>query len=78
MRLAEWLKPDPLQLGIETDTDGRLLGANGQIVPDLFAIGPLRRPSWWESIAIPEIREQAEALAKLVEKCELLGLGGAP
>jgi uncharacterized NAD(P)/FAD-binding protein YdhS len=67
MRLAGWLQPDTLHLGIETDTDGRLLGANGQIVPDLFAIGPLRRPSWWESIAIPEIREQAETLAKLIK-----------
>ena len=59
LRRAGWLVPDPLRLGIETDADGRL-------APGLFTIGPLRRPALWESTAIPEIREQAAALAKVV------------
>jgi uncharacterized NAD(P)/FAD-binding protein YdhS len=63
MRRAGWLMPNALRLGIETDMEGRLIGADNRTVPDLFAIGPLRRPSCWESIAIPEIREQAAALA---------------
>jgi uncharacterized NAD(P)/FAD-binding protein YdhS len=67
MRQSGWLTPDPLHLGIETDTEGRLIGRDGRVVPEMFAIGPLRRPSWWESIAVPEIREQAQALATLVE-----------
>jgi uncharacterized NAD(P)/FAD-binding protein YdhS len=66
MRRAGWLTPDPLRLGIETATDGRLLGTDGQPVDGLFTLGPLRRPALWESTAIPEIREQAAELAKLL------------
>lgn len=65
IRRAGWLVPDPLRLGVETGEQGRLLGADGQPVPGLFTIGPLRRPALWESTAIPEIREQAAELATL-------------
>lgn len=66
MRRAGWLTPDPLRLGIETSVDGHLLDASGSPVPGLFTLGPLRRPALWESTAIPEIRQQAAALAKLL------------
>jgi len=66
MRRAGWLVPDPLRLGIETADDGRLIRADGQPVDDLYTLGPLRRPSLWESTAIPEIREQAQELAKVL------------
>jgi uncharacterized NAD(P)/FAD-binding protein YdhS len=68
MRRAGWLVPDPLRLGIETADDGRLIGADGQPVDDLFTLGPLRRPALWESTAIPEIRQQAAELAKLLAR----------
>ena len=61
-----WLKPDPLQLGLETDPCGRLVGKNGNVAPGLYTLGPLRIASLWESIAIPEIRNQALDLAKLI------------
>ncbi|HEX8617026.1 MAG TPA: FAD/NAD(P)-binding protein [Thermoanaerobaculia bacterium] len=64
LRRAGWLVPDPLRLGVETSADGRFIGADGQPVDGLFTLGPLRRPALWESTAIPEIREQAAALAK--------------
>jgi uncharacterized NAD(P)/FAD-binding protein YdhS len=66
MRDQGWLTPDQLRLGIETDTDGGLIGADGRTVRNLFAIGPLRIPALFESIAIPEIRVQAEELAQLL------------
>lgn len=66
LRRSGWLTPDALRLGIETDIDGRLLAVDGNPVPGLFAIGPLRIPALWESIAIPEIRLQAAALAKVL------------
>ena len=66
MRAQGWLVPDRLRLGIETGTDGCLVGANGSTVPNLFAIGPLRIPRLFESIAIPEIRVQAVELATLL------------
>jgi uncharacterized NAD(P)/FAD-binding protein YdhS len=66
MRTQGWLTPDQLRLGIETGTDGGLIGADGSPVRNLFAIGPLRIPTLFESIAVPEIRVQAEELAKLL------------
>ncbi|HET7435674.1 MAG TPA: FAD/NAD(P)-binding protein [Thermoanaerobaculia bacterium] len=66
LRRAGWLVPDALRLGVETDAEGRMLGSDGEPVPGLFTIGPLRRPALWESTAIPEIRAQAAALAELI------------
>jgi len=64
LRRAGLLTPDPLRLGVETADDGRLLDTHGHPVPGLYTLGPLRRPSLWESTAIPEIRSQAAALAR--------------
>ena len=66
LRRAGWLTPDPLGLGVETADDGTLLDAGGRRVEGLFTLGPLRRPALWESTAIPEIRQQAGALAQLL------------
>ena len=68
MRRAGWLVPDPLRLGVETAPDGRLIGADGQPVDDLYTLGPLRRPALWESTAIPEIRQQAMELARVMTR----------
>jgi len=54
--------PDPLGLGMQAGSDGRLLH-DGQCWPNLFAIGSLLRGSRWESIAMPEISQQARSLA---------------
>jgi uncharacterized NAD(P)/FAD-binding protein YdhS len=64
LRNAGLLTPDPLRLGVETADDGRLLDRHGQPVDGLYTLGPLRRPALWDSTAIPEIREQAAALAR--------------
>jgi uncharacterized NAD(P)/FAD-binding protein YdhS len=66
LRSSGWLIPDPLRLGIETDQDGRLIGTDGEAVEGLYTLGPVRIPALWESIAIPEIRNQALALAQLL------------
>ena len=58
-----WLQPDPLRLGALVDDQGSLLPARGGRRPPLYALGPLRMGSLLESIAIPEIRVQAQRLA---------------
>jgi uncharacterized NAD(P)/FAD-binding protein YdhS len=68
MRRAGWLVADPLRLGVETAEDGRLMGADGQPVDGLYTLGPLRRPALWESTAIPEIRQQAAELARVLAR----------
>lgn len=66
LRAGGWIRPDRFALGVDTDADGRLLGADGAPVPGLYTLGPLRRGTLWESTAIPEIRAQAAALAALL------------
>ncbi len=46
-----------------TDANGALFGHDGQVSPWLHAIGPLRAGSLFETTAIPEIRQQAQALS---------------
>ncbi|MDO9396717.1 MAG: hypothetical protein Q7T71_09250, partial [Herbiconiux sp.] len=55
--------PDPLLLGIDTLDGGELVGESGRAVPGLYAVGPPRKGTLWESTAIPEIRNQAAAVA---------------
>ncbi|MBA2254371.1 MAG: FAD/NAD(P)-binding protein [Chloroflexi bacterium] len=55
--------PDPLHLGLETADDGALVDAAGRPSRIIFAIGPVRKGSLWETTAVPELREQAVALA---------------
>ena len=56
-------RPDPLRLGLDVDAQGRVLDANGNPQPRLFAMGPLTRGALWEIVAVPEIRGQAAELA---------------
>jgi len=45
---------DSLGLGLATDKVGRCLTDDGSIVPNLYAMDPLRRGTLWENIAVPE------------------------
>ena len=54
-------------MGIEVEPGtGRVRAADGSFHDGLVALGALRRGSEWESIAIPEIRVQAETVARLL------------
>lgn len=66
LRSAGTIIPDELRLGFETDIDGRFVNAEGRSMQGLFTLGPVRIPALWESIAIPEIRNQALALAEIL------------
>ncbi len=53
---------DPLGLGYLTTANGTAFGTRGP-VPGLHLLGPACRPRWWEHTAVPELRQQACALA---------------
>jgi uncharacterized NAD(P)/FAD-binding protein YdhS len=57
------IRPDPLRIGIDVDPDCRTLGADGNAADDLYAIGPVTRGTFWESVAVPDIRAQAARVA---------------
>jgi uncharacterized NAD(P)/FAD-binding protein YdhS len=59
-------RPDPLLLGLDASPDGALLDAAGTPSTTLFTLGPTLRGVRYETTAIPEIRDQAAALAALL------------
>lgn len=64
LRTHERITPDELGIGIETTEDGAVLDRRGDPSRELFTLGAARRPALWESTAVPELREQAAALAR--------------
>jgi uncharacterized NAD(P)/FAD-binding protein YdhS len=60
------LMPHPLRTGALVDNDGALLGAAGHPSRCLFAMGPLRTGTLLETVAMPEIRQQAAELAQFL------------
>ena len=57
-------RPGPLGMGLATDSEGRVLAADGTPQPWLWTLGAPRRGDLWESVAMPEIRVQARAVAR--------------
>jgi uncharacterized NAD(P)/FAD-binding protein YdhS len=60
------VRPDPLFLGLDTSGYGAVIDARGEPSDFLYAVGPSRKGSLWESTAVPEIRDQVADLAKLL------------
>lgn len=54
---------DPLGLGLVTGAFGALVDASGRSARNLYYIGPMLRPSHWETTAVQELRAHAEQLA---------------
>jgi uncharacterized NAD(P)/FAD-binding protein YdhS len=63
------VRPDPLSLGLDVAENGALIAEDGQLSHLLYTLGPALKGKLWESIAVPEIREQiARLAATLVER----------
>jgi uncharacterized NAD(P)/FAD-binding protein YdhS len=56
-------RPGRHGIGLDSDGCGRLLDARGNACDSLRVIGSLRVGQEWESIAIPDLRQQAAVLA---------------
>jgi hydroxyacylglutathione hydrolase len=59
-------RPDPLFLGLDVSPDGGLIDAYGGVSDLCYAIGPIRKGSLWETIAVPELRAQVFELSRLL------------
>jgi len=58
------VRPHPLFLGFDASVEGALIDHDGCISDSLYAVGPARKGSLWESTAVPEIREQVYQLVQ--------------
>lgn len=58
--------PDTHHLGLEVDTHYRLLDDNGNAQVNLYLLSPMLRARYWESSAVPELRQHAQQLATIL------------
>jgi uncharacterized NAD(P)/FAD-binding protein YdhS len=65
---AGLIAPHNLGTGIATRADGQILDSAGNDVEGMFAIGPLLKAELLESVAVPELKQQAYDLA--IKICE--------
>jgi uncharacterized NAD(P)/FAD-binding protein YdhS len=61
---AGLIRQDPFRVGIDVDEACRVIGADGVASGMLSAIGPVTRGTFWESVAVPDIRVQAAAVTE--------------
>ena len=57
-------RPGPHGIGIDTCAEGELVDAQGRNLHAIAVVGSLRIGRLWESIAVPELRGQAETAAR--------------
>jgi uncharacterized NAD(P)/FAD-binding protein YdhS len=60
------IRPDHYRLGIDVDEHCRALDAADAPSDRLFALGPMTRGAFWESIAAGDIAAQAQAIARRI------------
>lgn len=58
-----YMRSDPHGLGADTTSDGNIVDRHGRPSDVLFLVGPLLKARFWESTAVPELREHAASLA---------------
>jgi len=57
-------KIDPLGMSLDATNECALVDASGQPSTRIFAVGPLTRATFWEIVAVPDIRNQCRGLAE--------------
>jgi uncharacterized NAD(P)/FAD-binding protein YdhS len=68
------IRSGPLGIGLDLDDNCAVIDAEGLVSARLFAIGPLTRGVFWESIALPDIRNQCASLAALLaDRVDVIG-----
>lgn len=60
------IRPDRDRLGIDVDEHCRVLDRSGAPSNSLYALGPMTRGAFWESIAAGDIAAQAQAIARRI------------
>ena len=64
------LRPDALRIGIDVDQDSRAIGRDGTVSDRLMVVGPMTRGSFWEIVAVPDIRRQAWSVARRLSNAQ--------
>lgn len=59
-------RADAFGLGLEVDDGCRIIDAQGDATPGLYAVGPITKGMYWEMVAVPDIRGQVEGAAEQI------------
>jgi uncharacterized NAD(P)/FAD-binding protein YdhS len=60
------IMPDEMEMGVRIQPDHTIVARDGNPSPHLLALGPLLRGTYWETIAVPELRGQARRVAETI------------
>jgi len=60
------IAPDEMEMGIRIQPDHTVIDSEDRPSPRLMALGPLLRGTYWETIAVPELRVQARRVAETI------------
>ncbi len=60
------ITPDEMEMGIRIDSGHRVIDREGLASARFLALGPLLRGTYWETIAVPELRGQARRVAETI------------
>ncbi|GAB4126397.1 MAG: FAD/NAD(P)-binding protein [Raineya sp.] len=63
--VKQMIEPDDLYLGIKADQNGAIICQNKKY-ENFYTLGSALKGLFWESTAVPELRQQAESLAKIL------------
>ncbi|WP_414529850.1 FAD/NAD(P)-binding protein [Nodularia chucula] len=64
LRSQNLIRPNAIGLGLDTDTQGALYTADDEVSQLLYTLGTPRKGDLWETIAVPELRGQAQELSE--------------
>jgi uncharacterized NAD(P)/FAD-binding protein YdhS len=67
------IRADPLRIGIDVDPQAAVLDRDGTASDRLFAIGPMTRGTFWEIVAVPDIRQQSWSVARRLSNAMWVG-----
>ena len=59
-------QPDEMDMGIAVTDNFTVVGKDDTPTPFMYAIGPILKGTLWESIAVPELRQQAYLVAQSI------------
>jgi uncharacterized NAD(P)/FAD-binding protein YdhS len=67
------IRPDALRIGIDVNAQSEVIGVDGSANPRLIALGPPTRGTFWEIVAVPDIRVQTWSVARRLANAQWVG-----
>jgi uncharacterized NAD(P)/FAD-binding protein YdhS len=73
LRERGMIRPDRLRIGIDVTTQSEVIDAQGRVQERLLALGPMTRGTFWEIVAVPDIRRQTWSVARKLSNAHWVG-----